>query len=70
LDQAIDTRRNRAGDRFTATLAEPLVSRDRVVVPRGTRFSGHIVEAKPSGGFKGRAVLALKLDSMELHGRT
>src|SRR5262249_18315142 len=27
-------------------------------------------EAKPSGRFKGRAVLALKLDSMDLHGRT
>jgi len=69
LDEAIDTRRNRAGDRFTATLAEPIVSGDRVVVPRGTRFTGHIAESKPSGRFKGRAVLALSLDSMELNGR-
>jgi hypothetical protein len=70
LDEAIDTRRNRAGDRFTATLDEPLVSGDRVVVPKGTRFSGHVTEAKSSGRFKGRAMLGLSLDSMELHGRT
>jgi hypothetical protein len=70
LDESIDTRRNRAGDRFTATLAEPLVYGDRVVAPRGTRLWGHIMEAKPSGRFKGRAVLELSLDSMELHGRT
>jgi hypothetical protein len=69
LDEAIDTRRNRPGDRFTATLAEPIVSGDRVVVPRGTRFGGHIAEAKPSGRFKGRAVLVLSLDSMDLRGR-
>jgi len=69
LDQEIDTRRNRAGDRFTAALAEPVVSGDRVVVPQGTAFSGHITEAKASGRFKGRAVLALSLDSFELDGR-
>ena len=70
LDEAIDTRRNRAGDHFTAALDEPLVSGDRVVVPKGTRFSGHVAEAKSSGRFKGRARLALSLDSMELGGRT
>ena len=69
LDEAIDTRRNRAGDHFTATLVEPLVSGDRVVVPTGTRFRGHIAEAKASGRFKGRAMLALHLDSMDLRGR-
>jgi hypothetical protein len=69
LDQTIDTRRNRHGDRFTATLAEPVVSGDRVVVPQGTVFSGHVAEAKASGRFKGRAVLALSLDSFEMDGR-
>jgi len=70
LIEAIDTRRNRAGDRFTASLDEPLVVGDRVVVPQGTTFYGHITQSKPSGRFKGRAVLALKLDSFELSGQT
>ena len=70
LDEAIDTRRNRPGDRFTATLDEPLVSGDRVIVPVGTTFSGEVTEARPSGRFKGRAVLALRLESFDLNGRT
>jgi len=70
LNETIDTRRNRAGDRFTATLDEPLVSGDRVVAPKGTLLRGHVTEAMPSGRFKGRAVLALSLDSLELRGHT
>jgi hypothetical protein len=69
LLEAIDTRRNRAGDRFTASLDEPLVDGDRVVVPKGTVFTGHVIESKPSGRFKGRAVLALRLDSFDLNGQ-
>jgi hypothetical protein len=70
LQQTLDTRRNRPGDRFTATLDEPLVSGDHVVVPKGTPLSGHITATKPSGRFKGRAVMALTLDSFQLNGQT
>jgi hypothetical protein len=70
LAGAIDTRRNRAGDRFTASLDEPLVVGDRVVVPKGASFYGHVTQSRPSGRFKGRAVLALKLDSLEMNGQT
>jgi hypothetical protein len=69
LLQTLDTQRNRARDQFTASLDEPLVVGDRVVVPRGTNFHGHITRSKPSGRFKGRAVLALNLDSFELNGQ-
>jgi hypothetical protein len=70
LQETLDTRRNRAGDRFTATLDEPLVSGDRVIVPKGTLFSGHITQASSSGRFKGHAVLALTLDSFQVNGQT
>jgi hypothetical protein len=70
LTEAIDTRRNRAGDRFTASLDEPLVVGDRVAVPKGTTFYGHVTESRASGRFKGRALLALKLDSFDLNGQT
>ena len=69
LQETLDTRRNRAGDRFSATLDEPLVSGDRVVVPRGTIFHGHVTQSKESGRFKGRAILSLRLDSFTLDGR-
>ncbi len=70
LIEAIDTRRNRTGDRFTASLDEPLVVGDRVVVPRGANFYGRVTRSKPSGRFRGRALLALTLDSFELNGQT
>jgi len=70
LLEAIDTRWNRAGDEFTAALDEPLVDGDRVVVPKGTNFNGHVVASKSSGRFKGRALLALKLDSFTMDGQT
>jgi hypothetical protein len=70
LAQTIDTKRNRAGDRFSATLDEPLVVGDRVAVPRGTPFEGHVVTSNESGRFKGRAALALRLDSFSLRGVT
>lgn len=69
LLETLDTRRNRAGDQFTASLDEPLVDGDRVVVPKGTVFTGHVTQSKPSGRFKGRAVLALHLDSFNLNGQ-
>ena len=69
LIEAIDTRRNRAGDRFTASLDQPLVVGDRVVVPQGASFYGRVTTSRPSGRFKGRAVLALTLDSFDLDGR-
>ncbi len=64
LDETLDTRRNRSGDRFTATLVEPVGA-----IPEGTRFSGHLIEAKHSGHFKGRAVLGMTLDAFEMGGR-
>jgi hypothetical protein len=68
LEQTIDTRRNRAGDRFEATLIEPVVIDGQVVVPRGTPFQGHVTQASPSGRLKGRAVLGVELDSFRLNG--
>jgi hypothetical protein len=70
LEEWLDTQRNRPGDQFTAVLDEPLVSGDRVIAPKGTVFSGHITQAHASGRFKGRAVMALTLDSFQLNGQT
>ncbi|MEO8594126.1 MAG: hypothetical protein ABI759_12465 [Candidatus Solibacter sp.] len=69
LDSSIDTRVNRAGDGFTATLSQPIEVGGRVVVPTGTTFDGHVTTAAASGRYKGRAVLGLRLDSFSLHGR-
>lgn len=68
LGQSIDTKYARRGERFVAYLDEPIVDGNRVVVPKGTEFEGHVTAAKSSGRLKGRAVLELRLDSFELAG--
>ncbi len=70
LGQTLDSKHSRAGERFVAYLADPVVFGGRVIVPRGTAFEGRVVEAKPSGRLKGRAYLGVRLDSFRLQGRT
>ncbi len=69
LEQTLDTKRNRPGDRFTATLTRPIILDGRTIIPRGTPCSGHLMESKPSGRFKGHALMSLSLDSFDLNGR-
>jgi len=69
LDQSVSTKYDRAGSRFSATLSAPVVIDSRVVIPTGTRFEGRVTQSKPSGRLKGRAVLALRLDSFVLRGQ-
>jgi hypothetical protein len=68
INQAVDTRRNPAGTKFQASLAQPLIYDGATLLPRGTRFVGHVVESKPSGRLRGRAVLSLTLDSVMWNG--
>jgi len=69
LGHTLDTARNRPGEKFSATLAAPLVLDGRTVLPKGTAFEGRVTSSAPSGRLKGRAHLGLKLESFELDGR-
>lgn len=70
LAHAVSTERHRAGDRFAGTLASPVTFNGKTVLPRGTRFSGHLTASRPSGRLTGRGYLGLTLDSFEHGGRT
>ena len=70
LDQSLDTSRNLAGDTFTATLEAPVMKGQKVILPKGTRFTGHVMSAKPSGRLKGRGYLTATLDSFDLDGKS
>lgn len=69
LAETLDTKRNRTGDRFTATLDTPVSENGREIIPRGATFSGRVDTSKASGRLKGHAVMTLELDSFELNGR-
>jgi outer membrane lipoprotein SlyB len=70
LDQSLDTSRNRSGDTFTATLDAPVMQSEKIVIPKGTQFAGHVMSAAPSGRLKGRGYLTVTLDSFVLDGTT
>jgi len=61
MDQTIVTGRNRAGERFTATLEADIVADGFLLAPRGTKFYGKIVEARMARRMAGTASLQLTL---------
>lgn len=70
LNRSLSTAQNRAGDRFTATLAEPLRVDGRTAFPKGAQVTGVVEESAPSGRFKGQAHIMLALKSIQVNGRT
>lgn len=67
----ISTKTAKAGDKFTATLAKPIVDGDWVVAKKGATVEGTVIDSDPGGKVKGLASLSLKLDRLTLSdGRT
>ena len=57
----VDSKRNRIGDRFRASLETPLTVNGTIVAPKGTDVYGRLTEAKRAGRVRGRAELGLEL---------
>src|SRR5438270_9187965 len=55
LDDTLDTKKIHEGKKFTAKLAEDLVTPSGLRIPRGKKVHGHVSEA--SGGFGGHMLL-------------
>jgi hypothetical protein len=68
-DQEVSSKTNNSGDQFNASVAEPVLVGDRVVIPKGARASGTVVDAKSAGRFKGNAELTVALDSVTIRGK-
>ncbi|HXJ17374.1 MAG TPA: hypothetical protein VNM68_09280 [Candidatus Polarisedimenticolia bacterium] len=69
IDQNVGTKTNTSGDRFAASLAEPVTVDGNQVLPVGTKATGTVVQAEEAGHLKGGALLALSLDSLTIHGK-
>jgi hypothetical protein len=69
LNQAISTQTNSSGDRFTASLAEPVTVNGTTILPAGTPATGTVVAAQQAGHLKGGALLQLTLDSVTVNGQ-
>jgi hypothetical protein len=67
---AIDSTKNHVGDRFQASLEEPLTVDGAVVVPKRADVYGRLAESKTSGTFTGRSQLRLELTGIVVNGQT
>lgn len=65
LTPTLSTESHSVGDRFEATLVEPLVVDGRTVAPLGGKVYGQVVEADKGGRVKGRARIGVQLTSLE-----
>ena len=65
---ALSTKTHEAGQRFEASLADPIVVGGREVVAKGAPVTGKIVDADDGGRVKGRASIAIQLTSVNAGG--
>jgi hypothetical protein len=62
LDSDLGSNTSQPGDRFSATIADPVVVNGQTVIPQRERAEGTVVDAKALGHFKGGALLSIRLE--------
>jgi hypothetical protein len=70
LIDGLGTDTNSAGDRFLASLAEPLVVDGSTLLAKGTKVRGHVIGVEGSGRVKGVASIRLALTDIMQGNRT
>jgi len=68
LDNALGSDTAQAGDGFTATVVEAVLSENRIVIPEGSRIEGTVTEALAAKRGAGMARLALGFTTLRLPG--
>jgi hypothetical protein len=60
---------NDAGDKFTASLASPVMIGDKVVIPAEAGIHGRVVQVQSGGRFSGKPSLVLELNELAYNGK-
>jgi hypothetical protein len=68
-DQSVSSKNSNSGDHFDASLAEPVVVGEKVVIPKGAKATGTVTDAKSAGRFKGNAAITVTLSSVRVSGQ-
>jgi hypothetical protein len=68
LQDAIGSKTSQTGDRFHASLAEPIAVNGKTVAGSGSGVSGAVTEAHAAGRFKGAATLNVVADTLTIRG--
>jgi hypothetical protein len=69
LNNSLSTKDNQEGDDFDAYVIEPVYSKDQIIIPRGSVIQGSISRITRPGRFKGKALMHLIFQSIEIPGR-
>ncbi len=67
---SIDSDKNRVGDKFSATLEQPLYVNEILVASKGADVYGRLDEAKEAGHIQGKSQLKLSLTGIVINGQT
>ena len=68
MGQTLSSKSTKDGQAFTGTLANGIAVNGEVVIPKGAGVTGTVTEAKSAGKFKGEAILAIRLTSINVKG--
>jgi BON domain len=65
--QSFGSKHTKPGEQFHGVLAQNVVlPNGAIALPRGTRLDGTVVDARPAGHLKGRPILALQLNNVDM----
>ncbi|HEY4930736.1 MAG TPA: hypothetical protein VII23_04115 [Terriglobales bacterium] len=68
MGESLSSKSSQDGQAFTGTLANGISVNGKVVIPAGSGVTGTVSEAKSAGKFKGEAILAIRLTSINVKG--
>ena len=70
LETRLSTKESRAGDAFTAVVANPVLFEGEEAIPSGARISGRVLLAEQPGKAGGRGRLQLAFEQLTVDGRS
>lgn len=70
IDHTLSSDESYPGDRFTATVAEPVTVDGKTIIPEGAQAEGVVDDAHASGNLKGVPRLGLALDTVDVNGKS
>jgi len=68
MGESLSSKSAQGGQTFTGTLANGIAVNGKVIIPAGSGVTGTVSEAKSAGRFKGEAILAIRLTSVNVKG--
>jgi len=69
LNKHLSTKSNSEGDPFTAVVTTPVLLGDKIVIPKGSEVTGSVSRIIRPGRFKGKAVMNILFQSINIPGR-